>query len=85
MFDPENNAYQFVKNDMSEELKWFLSLEGRKAQLVRQAEVLPCLLARRIWSARTKNRAVLYLIGNDAARYSFIKGISDEPHMCQLC
>ena len=81
MFDPEDNAYEFVKKDMSEELKWFLSLEGRKAQIVGQAEVLPCLLAKRIWTARMRNRAVLYFIDNDAARYSFIKGISDDPHM----
>ena len=84
MFDPEDNAYEFVKKDMSEELKWFLSLEGRKAQIVGQAEVLPCLLARRIWSARMKDRAVLYFIDNDAARYSFIKGTSDDPHMAVM-
>ena len=69
---------------MSEELKWFLSLDGRKAQIVGQAEGLPCLLARCIWSARMKNRAVLYCIDNDATRYGFIQGTSDDPHMAVM-
>ena len=66
---------------MSEELKWFLTLQGQKAQIVGQAEVLPCLLARRMWSERMKDRAVHYFIDNDAARFGFIRGISDDPHM----
>ena len=81
MFDPEDNAYEYVRKDMSEELKYFLTLEGTKVQIVGQAEVLPCLLARDLWADRMGDRAVFYFIDNDAARYGFIKGISDDPHM----
>ena len=28
-----------------------------------------------------KHRAVLYFIDNDAARYGFIRGMSNDPHM----
>ena len=81
MFDPEDNVYEYFRKDMSEELKWFLTLQGQKAQIVGQAEVLPCLLARRMWSERMTDRAVHYFIDNDAARFGFIKGISDDPHL----
>lgn len=81
MFDPEDNAYEYFRMDMSEELKQFLTIQGQKAQIVGQAEVLPCLLARKLWADRMKHRAVLYFIDNDAARYGFIRGMSNDPHM----
>ena len=81
MFDPEDNAYEYFRMDMSEELKQFLTIQGQKAQIVGQAEVLPCLLARKLWAVRMKHRAVLYFIDNDAARYRFIRGMSNDPHM----
>ena len=67
--------------DMSAELKQFLTIQGQKVQIVGQAEVLLCFLARRLWADRMKHRAVLYFIDNDAARYGFIRGMSNDPHM----
>ena len=85
MFDPEDNAYEYVRQDTTEALKWLLMLEGRKAQIVGQADVLPCLLARRPWSTLMKDRAVLYFIDNDAARYmGSARGYLMNP-TCQLC
>jgi len=84
MFDPEDNAYEFFRKDMSEDLKWYLSLQGSKKQIVGQAEVLPCLLARLIWKERMKNRAVLYFVDNEAARFGLIRGGAKEPHMGQM-
>lgn len=84
MFDPEDNAYEFFRKDISEDLKWYLSLQGSKKQIVGQAEVLPCLLARLIWKERMKNRAVLYFVDNEAARFGLIRGGAKEPHMAQM-
>ena len=65
MFDPEDNAYEYFRMNMSEDLKDVLTLQGEKTQIVGQAEVLPCLLARKFWASRMKNRAVFYFIDND--------------------
>ena len=45
-------------------------------QVVGQAELLPCVFARRLWSGRLRGRLVMHFIDNDAARFSLIKGTS---------
>ena len=52
----------------------FLTHEGSKQQIVGQAEILPCLMARLIWSHKLKGRAVLNYVDNEAARFALIKG-----------
>jgi len=79
LFDPENNQYEYLKNYIGDDLLWELSYKGEKKQIVGQAEILPVLFARKLWEPVMKNRSVLYFIDNDAARYSLIKGASDEP------
>ena len=51
-----------------------LGEDGRKTQLIGQAEILPMLVSRILWSGRMQNRDVIHYVDNDAARYSCIKG-----------
>ncbi len=48
--------------------------EGQKRQVVGQAELLPCLLARRLWAERLRGRLVVHFVDNEAARFALIKG-----------
>ena len=73
---PEDGAYEHFKGNMADRLLGFLSEGGRKKQVVGQAELLPCLVARHLWGERMKGRPVLHFIGNEAARYALIKGSS---------
>ena len=53
-----------------------LSEGGKKKQLIGQAEILPMLVARMLWSGRMKGRDVLHSVDNDAARFATIRGSS---------
>ena len=53
-----------------------LSEGGKKKQLIGQAEILPMLVARMLWSGRMKDRDVLHYVDNDAARFATIRGSS---------
>ena len=76
MFDPEDNAYEVFGGNIGPSLMEFLSHDGSKTQVVGQAELLPCLAARRLWKERCANRPVLNFVDNEAARYALIKGTS---------
>ena len=52
----------------------FLTHEGSKQQIVGQAEILPCLMARLICGQRLTGRAALNYVDNEAARFALIKG-----------
>ena len=84
MYDPEDNAYEFFQGEIGTPLKTILTLNGQKKQIVGQAEILPCLAARHIWTDRMKGRPVLCFIDNDAARYALIKGSSPTPDSAWL-
>ena len=49
---------------------------GQKRQVVGQAELLPRLLARRLWAERLRGRLVVHFVDNEAARFALIKGTS---------
>ena len=73
MFDPEDNSYEYFGGTIGPELLECLSHQGLKTQIVGQAELLPCLVARIIWAQRTEGRAVIHYVDNEAARYALIK------------
>ena len=76
MFDPEDGAVEACGAEMCEEFRWIFSEDGQKTQLIGQAEILPMLVSRIIWSARLIGRDVLHYVDNEGARYSTIKGSS---------
>jgi hypothetical protein len=61
---------------MGPEMSDLLSEEGKRRQLIGQAELLPMIAARMLWSGRLQGRDVLHYVDNDAARFSVIKGCS---------
>ena len=62
--------------EMCEELRSLLSQEGLKTQLITQAEILPMLVSRIIWSPRLLDRDVLHYVDNESSRLSIVKGSS---------
>ena len=61
---------------MGEEMKRMLSVDGEKKQIIGQAEILPMIVSRILWSGRMQGRDVIHYVDNDAARFSTIKGSS---------
>ena len=76
MFDPEDNGYEYFRGEVEGELLDVLTHQGEKEQIVGQAELIPCILSRRIWKSRLQHRCCLHYVDNEAARCSLIKGYS---------
>ena len=74
MYDPEDNTCEYFGKYISHDLLEFLTYGGQKQQVVGQAEMLPCLVARHVWRNRLRGRAVLNYVDNEAARFALIKG-----------
>ena len=55
---------------------------GRK-QVVTEAEILPLLIARRVWFDRLKGCKLLNFVDNDGAKFACIRGTYDTPE-CAL-
>ena len=53
--------------------KWKKTIGG---QVIGQAELLPVLIAARLWSRRLRGRRVISYIDNDSARFALINGAS---------
>ena len=53
-----------------------LTSKAGQRQIIGQAEILPVLIAKRIWSKLIKNKRVIYFIDNDSARAALVKGYS---------
>ena len=50
--------------------------DGRK-QLVTECEILPQLIARRLWAKRLTGSNVLSFVDSESAKFGLIKGMSD--------
>jgi len=74
MYDPEDNTCEYFGKYIDHDLMDFLTYGGQKQQIVGQAEMIPCLVARHVWKDRLKGRAVLNYVDNEAARFALIKG-----------
>ena len=53
-----------------------LATKPGQRQVIGQAELLPILVAKTIWSKLIKNKRVIYFIDNDSARAALVKGYS---------
>ena len=58
--------------------------EGSPGQVIGQAELLPIIMARKVWANRIQGRKVLYCIDNDSARDALIKADSQSRHSARL-
>ena len=51
---------------------------GGKQMVIYQTEILPQLVARRVWRSRLENRRVLCFVDNNAARDALLKGYTTD-------
>ena len=61
---------------MGREMVRRLSEQGKKKQIIGQAELYPAIVARRLWKKKIEGRDVIHFVDNDSARYALIKGSS---------
>ena len=76
MIDPETNEVAAFGRNMGQKMLDRLSIEGKKKQIIGQAELYPAIVARKSWKKTIQGRDVLHFIDNDSARYALIKGTS---------
>ena len=78
LFDPRDGAQLFfgLRVNPSLEAEWAKS--GRK-QLVTEAELLPQLIARRLWSKRLAASNIISFLDSEPSKFCCIKGFSDSP------
>ena len=76
MIDPETNESAGFWRNMRESMLNRLSANGKKKQVIGQAELYPVIVARRFWSEKIRDRDGFHFVDNDSARYAPIKGSS---------
>ena len=73
----DNKALYFgirISNELVEE--WIV--DSGKKQLVTEAELLPQLLARRLWAPRLCGTKLISFVDSEPSKFSLIKGTSDS-------
>ena len=55
---------------MKKEMLNRLSVQGKKKQIIGQAELYPVICARRLWRKKLAGRDVIHFVDNDSARYA---------------
>ena len=76
MFDPEDGTLETFGGFIGDPLMELLTDDWTKKQVVGQAELVPCLVAKKIWKRRLRGRLVMHYVDNEAAKYALIKGTS---------
>ena len=76
MLDTMDGSVEAFGATMGKAMVDLLSEGGKKRQLIGQAEILPMLVARMLWSGRMEGRDILHYVDNDAARFATIRGSS---------
>ena len=84
MIDPVDGVVEAFGAEMCPAMVRLLSNKGKKKQLIGQAEILPMLVSRILWSARMRGRDILHYVDNEGARYSVIKGCSPSRESAWL-
>eukprot|EP00971_Amphidinium_carterae_P342693 6482092-Amphidinium_carterae.1 len=78
LFDRRDGSRWVFGGSVNESLKREWSEDGRK-QLVTEAELLPILLARRVWKERLQGAKLIVFVDSEPALFSCIKGCSRTP------
>ena len=76
IIDPEDGMVESFGARMTEPMRRMLSENGTKKQIIGQAELLPMVVSRILWSGKLAGRDVIHYVDNEAARMSAIKGSS---------
>ncbi len=74
VYDPESTTARYFGGQCGDPIMRRFTKEGATTQVVGQAELLPCIAAKELWSDLFKERLVIWFIDNDAARFCLIKG-----------
>jgi hypothetical protein len=75
LFSPGNRPQVFGARLTRSAAASLTSKEGQ-TQIIGQAEILPVLIAKTIWSEYIAGKKVIYFIDNDSARGALVKGYS---------
>ncbi len=84
VYDPESRTARYFGGQHGDPIVRRFTKEGAKTQVVGQAELLPCIAAKELWSDLFKERFVIWLIDSDAARFCLIKGGSPTKESAWL-
>jgi hypothetical protein len=76
LYDPRDNALLMFGFEVPQALGDVWASDGRK-QLVTECEILPQLIARRLWAKRLAGSNVLSFVDSEPAKFGLIKGMSD--------
>ena len=79
MFDPDLPGPQYFGLRVPSDIISIWTEKGDKKQVVGQAELLPVNMAKEVWSRSFINRAAIWFLDNDSARYGLISGSSRVP------
>ena len=73
MIDPHTKEAAGFGRYMNDKLKARLTMQGKKKQIIGQAELYPVICARKLWADKIKGRDVIHFVDNDSARCALIK------------
>ena len=76
MIDSLDGPVEAFGATMGRAMSELLGEDGKKKQLIGQAQILPMLASRMVWSGRIEGRDVLHYVDNDAVGDATIKGSS---------
>jgi hypothetical protein len=79
MVDPVDGTREFFGSPIPEALIAEWKTEG-KERISIQAELLPVLLAKRVWKSRMLNRRVLFFVDNETAKFACVNMMSKSFH-----
>ena len=80
LVDLSDNSYHVFGIKINDDLLLEWTDRGRKKQLVTEAELLPLLIARRVWGERIRRSVLMNYVDSEPAKFSLIKGNSEvEP------
>jgi hypothetical protein len=72
----------FAEHIPGEVVERWMSMGSR--QIIGQAELLPVLMAKHLWSSKLRMKRVVFYIDNDAARYSLVSMYSPAAFSCEI-
>jgi hypothetical protein len=76
IFDPGDHAVEHFGMRVDDEVVQRWKAEGGVEQVIAQAELLPVLLARRVWAARIRDNAVFFFVDNSSVLHCLINGFT---------
>lgn len=76
LIDSVNDVVEVFGTEMGNRMKELFSEGGEIEQIIGQAELLPMLVSRMLWSGHFKGRDILHHVDNGSAKFACIKGCS---------